>query len=83
MPDMLNSSQVLVRFLLRLVLLSALATMSSQDFGKAFATLLTLTAVYCAVSGALRQEAILGQVLTHWDEAAAYVVISCLPSALS
>ena len=81
-PHPLNSSQVLVRLLFRLVLLSAFATMSSQGFGKAFAGLLALSAIFCAVSGALRQEAILGPVLTHWDEAAAYAFISRLSLAL-
>ena len=38
---------------------------------------------YAAVSGTLRQEAILGPVLTHWDEAAAYAFISRLISAFS
>lgn len=79
----LNSSQVLFRFMFRLVLLIAFAAMNSQGFGTAFAALLVLTAVFCAVSGTLRQEAILGPVLTHWDEAAAYAFISRLISAFS
>jgi hypothetical protein len=37
---------------------------------------------FCAVLGAMRREAMLGPVLTHWDEAAAYAVIGCLVSAV-
>ena len=77
------NSQVIFRFLFRLMLLSAFATMSSQGFGKALAGLLALSAIFCLVTGALRREAILGPVLTHWDEAAAYAFLSRLSLALS
>jgi hypothetical protein len=42
-----------------------------------------LSAIFCAVAGAVRCEAIFDPVLTHWDEAAAYAVIGRLVSALS
>jgi hypothetical protein len=81
-PHQLSSSQVLWRFVLRLVLLSTFATFSTHGFGTTFAALLTLSAAFCAVLGAMRREAMLGPVLTHWDEAAAYAVIGCLVSAV-
>jgi hypothetical protein len=81
-PHQLSSSQVLWRFVLRLLLLTAFATFSSQGFETTFAALLTLSATFCAVVGAMRREAIFGPVLTHWDEAAAYAVIGCLVSAV-
>jgi hypothetical protein len=82
-PQQLNSPQVLWRFALRLVLLSTFATFGTRGFGAAFAALLALSAIYCAIVGAMRREAMFGPVLTHWDEAAAYAVIGRLASALS
>jgi hypothetical protein len=81
-PHQLSSSQVLWRFVLRLLLLSTFATFSTQGFGTTFAALLTLSATFCAVLGAMRREAMFGPVLTHWDEAAAYAVIGRLVSAI-
>jgi hypothetical protein len=79
----LNSPQVLFRFVLRLVLLSTFATFGTQGFKTGFAALLTLSAIFCAVVGAMRREAMFGPVLTHWDEAAAYALIGRLVSALA
>jgi hypothetical protein len=81
-PHQLSSSQVLWRFVLRLLLLSTFATFSTQGFGTTLAALLTLSATFCAVLGAMRREAMFGPVLTHWDEAAAYAVIGRLVSAV-
>ena len=71
------------RFALRLVLLSAFASLGTRGFGAAFAGLLALSAIFCVIVGAMRREAMFGPVLTHWDEAAAYAVIGRLASALS
>jgi hypothetical protein len=79
----LSSSQVLLRFVFRLALLSTFAIFGTQGFETTFATLLALSAIFCAVVGAVRCEAIFGPVLTHLDEAAAYAVIGRLVSALS
>ena len=77
-PHQLNSSQVLFRFVLRIVLLSALATLGTRGFGATFAMLLSLSAVFCAVVAAMRREVMFGPMLTHWDEAAVYAVIGWL-----
>jgi hypothetical protein len=82
-PQQLNSPQVLWRFVLRLVLLSAFASLGTRGFGAAFASLLALPAIFCVIVGAMRREAMFGPVLTHWDEAAAYAVIGRLASAFS
>ena len=74
----LNSSQVLFRFVFRIVLLSALAILGTRGFGTTFASLLALSAIFCAVVGAMRREVMFGPVLTHWDEAAAYALIGWL-----
>ena len=81
-PHQLSSSQVLWRFVLRLLLLNTYSTFGTQGFGTTLAALLTLSATFCAVVGAMRREAMFGPVLTHWDEAAAYAVIGRLVSAV-
>jgi hypothetical protein len=81
-PHQLSSSQVLWRFVLRLLLLSTFATFSTQGFGTTIAALLNLSATFCTVVGAMRREAVFGPALTHWDEAAAYAVIGRLVSAV-
>ena len=82
-PPQLHSRQALFRILFRLVLLSTFATFGSQGFGKTFAALLTLSTVFCIVSGAMRREEIFGRALTHWDEAATYAVLGRLVATLA
>ena len=79
----LHSSQVLFRFVLRLVLLSAFASLSTRGFGTALAGLLALSAIFCVVVASIRREPVFGPVLTHWDEAAAYAVMGHLAPALA
>ena len=74
-PPQTNSRQVVFRVLFRFVVLTAFATLGSQGFGETSATLLALTAVFCAITAAMRREAIFGRALTHWDEAAVYAVV--------
>jgi hypothetical protein len=69
-PPQLNSQQVLFRTAFRFVLLTALATFSTQGFAHTLAVLLALAAIFCAIVATMRGEAIFGRVLTHWDEAA-------------
>jgi hypothetical protein len=83
LPHAFNSPQVLLRFLLRLVLVAAFASLSAQPFGTAFGALLGLSAIFCAVVGAMRREPVFAPVLTHWDEAAGYAVIACIGHALA
>jgi hypothetical protein len=64
-PHQFSSSQVLLRFGVRFALLAAFAILSNQGFGTTLATMLLLCAIFCALMGALRHEAILGPVLTH------------------
>jgi hypothetical protein len=75
----LHSSQVLFRFVLRLVLLCAFASLSTRGFG----TALALSAIFCVVVASIRREPVFGPVLTHWDEAAAYAVMGHLAPALA
>ena len=71
----LNSRNVLFRFTMRFVLLSAFALIGTHDFMPTLAALLMLSAVFCAMAGATRGESIFGPALTHWDEAAAFAVL--------
>jgi hypothetical protein len=74
LPHNPSSSQVLTRFLLRLVFLTAFAAFGAQGFARTLATLLVLSEIFCVVMAAFRREAPLGPVLTHWDEAAGYAL---------
>jgi hypothetical protein len=60
---------------LRLVLVGAIAAFSAKGFATAVATLLTLTAIFCATLAAMRREPVFGPSLTYWDEAAAHAFI--------
>jgi hypothetical protein len=77
-PHQLGSTQVLVRFALRLVVFSVFAAIGATGFRIMFPTLMTLSAIYCAIAATVRGEAIMGRVLTHWDEAAGYGALACL-----
>jgi small basic protein len=81
-PRQFNSKQVLSRFAFRLVLLITCASFGGQGFGLTLATLLILSAVFCAVVAVMRREAIFGPVLTHWDEAVTCAALGHLATAL-
>jgi ABC-type microcin C transport system permease subunit YejB len=78
-----SSRQVLFRIIFRLAVLAAFASFGSAAFGKAFAALLTMSAIFCAIVAVMRREAMFGQPLTHWDEAATYVVLGYVIAALA
>jgi hypothetical protein len=73
-----TSHQVLARFLMRLAILGSFATFSSKGFAPALTALLTFATAYCLVMGTYRRESLLGPTLTHFDEAAAYVLAGAL-----
>jgi hypothetical protein len=77
------SANVVIRFALRALILSVFATLGSQGFGKTLERLLILSVFYCIFTAAIRHEAPFGPVLTHLDEAAAYVVTARLVSWIS
>lgn len=76
-PRRLSFIQVLIRFLLRLVLIGAFASMGRQGFAQTLAPLLALTVIFCVIVAVMRRERLLGPVLTHWDEAAGYALMAC------
>ena len=82
LPRELRSSQVLIRFGLRVAVLVSFAAFSHVGFGRSLAALFLMTAVLCAVTGTLKREAPLDRVLNYWDEALAYAGLYCLVNGL-
>jgi hypothetical protein len=74
----LSSTQVIVRFCLRIGILVTFAAFASIGFGRSLAALLGMSIILCAVVGTVRREPPLGTVLNHWDEAIAYAALFTL-----
>jgi hypothetical protein len=77
-----GSRQVLFRIIFRLVVLTVFARFGGEAFGKALAALLAMSAIFGAVVAVMRREALFGRSLTHWEEAATYVALAYLITAL-
>jgi len=78
----LRSTQVIVRFCLRIGILLAFAAFASIGFGRSLAALLWMSIVLCAVIGTVKREPPLGTALNHWDEATAYAALFSLVSVI-
>ena len=85
LPDLreLRSTQVLVRFLMRIIILVSFAAFGSIGFGRSLAALLGMTAILSAVVGIVKREPAFDGVLNHWDEALAYAALFCLANGLN
>lgn len=83
MPNDTRSIQVLVRFFLRIAVLSVFAVLGSVGFTRSMAALLWLSTILCVVAGTLRREALFDSALTHWDEGLAYAALYCLMSSFN
>ena len=79
----LRSTQVLIRFLLRMSILVAFAAFASIGFARGLAALLWMSIILCAVVGAMKREQPFGAVLNHWDETAAYAALFTLVSSFN
>ena len=73
-----GSTYVALRFALRLAILTALAFVPQIGFAEAFPRLLLIGSVFCVLWGITEREKLLAPTLTHWDEAAALVIMSKL-----
>jgi hypothetical protein len=84
-PDIpaFGSVQVLTRLFLRLIILCVFAAVGHHGFGKALESMLMLAVLYCILMAAVRREHPFGPVLTHFDEAAAYVMAACFVARAS
>ncbi len=83
LPQELRSTQAIIRFGLRMIILVVFATFGDIGFGRSLAALLWMSAVFSAVVGAVKREPPFDTVLNHWDEAAAYTALCCLVSGLN
>ena len=78
LPQELRSIQVLIRFFLRMVILTTFAAFGSIGFSRSLAALLWMAAIISAVAGAIKREPPFDTVLNHWDEMMAYAALCCL-----
>lgn len=79
----LRSTQVLVRFGLRVIILIVFAAFGSIGFGASLVALLWMSAILSVVIGAMRRERPFDTVLNHWDETVLYLALCCLVSGLN
>jgi hypothetical protein len=52
-------------------------------FAQAFPRLLLLAGLFCSLWAIVRREAMFGPVPTHWDEAAALIIMSRLAAVIT
>ena len=79
----LRSTQVLVRFVLRIIVMVVFAAFGSIGFCRSLVALLWMSTILSAVIGAIRHEPPFDAILNHWDEAVAYAALCCLVSGLN
>jgi len=78
LPHELKSIQVLVRFFLRMAILTAFAAFGSIGFERSLVALLWMAAILSGIVGAMRREPPFDTVLNHWDELMAYAALCSL-----
>jgi hypothetical protein len=83
LPRELRSSQVILRFGVRMIILAVFAAFGSIGFGRSLIALLWMSTIMSAVIGAIRRETPFDTVLNHWDETAAYAALCALVTGLS
>jgi hypothetical protein len=79
----LRSTQVLIRFFLRICILVVFAAFAGIGFTRALAALLWMTIILCTVVGTMKREQPFGPALNHWDETVAYAALFALVSNFS
>jgi hypothetical protein len=82
LPQRLRSTQVLIRFGLRLLILIAFAGFGSIGLNQSLLALFWMAAVLCALIACIRRERFLDHELNHWDEMAAYSALCALTRSL-
>ena len=76
----LKSTEVIVRFCLRMIILVIFAAFGSIGFGRSLTALLWMSTILSAVLATLEREQPLDTALNHWDETMAYAALCCLVS---
>ena len=74
----LKSTQVIVRFCVRMTILMIFAAFGSIGFGQSLTALLWMATILSAMLATLWREEPLDSVLNHWDETMAYAALCCL-----
>jgi hypothetical protein len=74
----LKSTEVIVRFCLRTIVLVIFAAFGSIGFGRSLTVLLWMSSILSAVLATLEHDEPLEGVLNHWDETMAYAALCCL-----
>ncbi len=73
-----NSTEVIVRFCLRMIVLVIFAAFGCVGFNRSLTALLWMSTILSAVLATLEHEQPLAAVLNHWDETMAYAALCCL-----
>jgi hypothetical protein len=66
---------VLLRFCIRITILTTFAALGGAGFGRSLAALSAMAAILCSVVATLRREAVFPRSLNHWDESVAYAAL--------
>ena len=74
----LKSTQVIIRFCVRMIILMIFAAFGSIGFDRSLTALLWMATILSAMLATLWREEPLGSVLNHWDETFAYAALCCL-----
>jgi hypothetical protein len=72
------STEVILRFGLRMIAIVALAAFCGIGFERGFTVLLWMCTILSGVLATFDREEPLGAALNHWDEATAYAALCCL-----
>jgi hypothetical protein len=78
LPQQLTSTQVIVRFCLRMIILVFFAMLGSIGFSRSLAALLWMSTILGAVMAVVKREPPFDKVLNHWDETVAYAALCWL-----
>ena len=73
-----SQARAILRFFVRLAILAALAAIARAGFQSAIPSLLVAAGIFCAMWAALLREQLFAPILTHWDEAAIFVMLGKL-----
>ena len=77
-----GSGRVVLRFCVRLALLAGFAAIAHAGFRAAFPAFLLTGGIFCAFWAAVHREHLFGPILTHWDEAALFVMLGKLATII-
>ena len=73
-----KSTEVILRFCLRMTVLVIFAAFGSVGFDRSLTVLLWMSTILSAVLATLERDEPLGAAFNHWDETMAYAALCCL-----